>query len=163
MKGFTAAELAEMRADDEEIDREFDAAYAHSEEQKLIDQWVDELVKIDTLDARTLHRKNKQDKYAKAYYESHKDELAAKMKAYRESHKDELAAKMKAYYESHKDELAAKMKAYRESHKDELAAKKKAYYESHKEQLNAYQRKYYQKSKSRKQHILSDKIQKEAS
>lgn len=118
MKGFTAAELAEMRADDEEIDREFDAAYAHSEEQKLIDQWVDELVKIDTLDARTLHRKNKQDKYAKAY---------------------------------------------RESHKDELAAKKKAYYESHKEQLNAYQRKYYQKSKSRKQHILSDKIQKEAS
>ena len=133
MKGFTAAELAEMRADDEEIDREFDAAYAHSEEQKLIDQWVDELVKIDTLDARTLHRKNKQDKYAKAYYESHKDELAAKMKA------------------------------YRESHKDELAAKKKAYYESHKEQLNAYQRKYYQKSKSRKQHILSDKIQKEAS
>ena len=133
MKGFTAAELAEMRADDEEIDREFDAAYAHSEEQKLIDQWVDELVKIDTLDARTLHRKNKQDKYAKAYRESHKDELAAKMKA------------------------------YRESHKDELAAKKKAYYESHKEQLNAYQRKYYQKSKSRKQHILSDKIQKEAS
>ena len=148
MKGFTAAELAEMQAADEEIDREFDAAYAHCEEQKLIDQWVDELVKIDNLDARTLHRKNKQDKY---------------LKAYRESHKDELAAKMKAYYESHKDELAAKKKAYYESHKDELAAKKKAYYESHKEQCNAYQRKYYQKSKRRKQHVLSDKIQKEAS
>ena len=51
----------------------------------------------------------------------------------------------------------------RESHKDELAAKMKAYYESHKEQRNTYQRKYYQKSKRRKQHVLSDKIQKEAS
>jgi hypothetical protein len=118
MKGFTAAELAEMQAADEEIDREFDAAYAHCEEQKLIDKGVDELVKIDTLDARTLHRKNKRDKY---------------------------------------------LKAYRESHKDELAAKMKAYYESHKEQLNAYQRKYYQKSKRRKQHVLSNKIQKEES
>lgn len=107
MKGFTAAELAEMQAADEEIDREFDAAYAHS--------------------------KNKRNKYQRAYYKSHKDKLATKQKAYRESHKNELAAKKKAYRESHKD------------------------------QWNAYQRKYYQKSKRRKQHVLSDKIQKEAS
>lgn len=72
---FTAAELEAMRLADEEIEREYEANTADAE----ISKWLDELAVNDTLDHKQLHNK----RYRRAYYEEHKDEIAAKMRASR--------------------------------------------------------------------------------
>ena len=86
---FTAAELEAMRLADEEIEREYEANTADTE----ISNWLDELAINDTLDHKQLHNK----RYQRAYYEEHKDKIAAQQREYREEHKDEIAAKMREY------------------------------------------------------------------
>ena len=90
MSTFTPAELALLQAADAEIEAEIDRKI----EDEWISKWLDELAIEDVLDHKQLAAKKKK----KAYYETHKDEIAQKMKAYRETHKDEIAQKMKAYY-----------------------------------------------------------------
>ena len=106
---FTAEELEAMRLADEEIEREFEESYSAQYADAEISKWLDELAVNDTLDHKQLHKKRRQ----RAYYEEHKDEIAAKMRAYREEHKDEIAAKKRAYREEHKDKIAAQRRAYR--------------------------------------------------
>ena len=106
---FTAEELEAMRLADEEIEREFEESYSAQCADAEISKWLDELAVNDTLDHKQLHKKRRQ----RAYYEEHKDEIAAKMRAYREEHKDEIAAKKRAYREEHKDKIAAQRRAYR--------------------------------------------------
>jgi hypothetical protein len=86
-----------------------------------------------SLKKRIIRERRLRKQQAKAYYDSHKDEICQKIKAYRDSHKDEICQKRKAYYDSHKDEICQKNKAYRDSHKDEICQKIKAYRDSHKD------------------------------
>ena len=120
---FTAEELEAMRLADEEIEREFEKSFAAQYADAEISKWLDDLATNDTLDHKQLHNK----RYRRAYYEAHKDEIAAYQRAYYEAHKDEIAAYQRAYYEAHKDEAAAYQRAYYEAHKDEAAAKQRAY------------------------------------
>lgn len=53
----------------------------------------DELAVNDTLDHKQLHKKRQY----RAYYEEHKDEIAAKKRAYREEHKDEIRTYQRTY------------------------------------------------------------------
>ena len=106
---FTAAELEAMRLADEEIEREFEESCSAQYADAEISKWLDELAVNDTLDHKQLHNK----RHRRAYYEAHKDEIAAYQRAYREAHKDEAAAYQRAYYEAHKDEAAAYQRAYR--------------------------------------------------
>ena len=84
-----------------------------------------------------------------AYYEEHKEEIAAKNKAYYEEHKEEHAATMKVYYEEHKEEKSARDKVYQQEHKEEIAAKKKVWAEEHKEELAAKAKVYYEANKEK--------------
>ena len=85
---FTAEELEEMRLADEEIEREFEESCSAQYKR---------------------HRR--------AYYEAHKDEIAASRRAYYEAHKDEIAAYQRAYREAHKDEAAAYQRAYQREYR----------------------------------------------
>jgi hypothetical protein len=58
-------------------------------------------------------KKADQQRYDKAYYETHREEANVKAKSYHETHKEECKAKAKAYYETHKEEIKTRMKAYR--------------------------------------------------
>ena len=120
---FTTEELEAMRLADAEIEREFEESCSAQYADAEISKWLDELAINDRLDHKQLHNKRHQ----RAYYEAHKDEIAASRRAYREAHKDEIAASRRAYYEAHKDEAATYQRAYREAHKDEIAAQKRAY------------------------------------
>ena len=73
--------------------------------------------------------------YNKAYYQTHKKEIKARI----ESRREEIKAYHKIYYQSHKEERKeygrAYSKAYRESHKEEISEKNKADYQAHKKGL----------------------------
>ena len=137
---FTTEELEAMRLADEEIDREYEVSSTDTE----ISNWLDELAINDTLDHKQIHNKRRQ----RAYYEAHKDEIAASRRAYYEAHKDEAAAYQRAYREAHKDEIAASRRAYYEAHKDEIAASRRAYREAHKDEAAAYRRAYRARAKN---------------
>ena len=49
----------------------------------------------------------KKQRYDRAYYTLHKEEIAEQTKSYYKSHKAEIAEKRKAYYKSHKAEVKA--------------------------------------------------------
>ena len=85
---FTAEELEAMRLADEEIDREYEVSSTDA-----ISKWLDELAVNDTLDHKQLHNK----RHRRAYYEEHKDKIAAKMRAYREEHKEEIRTYQRTY------------------------------------------------------------------
>ena len=76
---FTAEELEAMRLADEEIEREFEESYSAQYADAEISKWLDDLAANDTLDHKQLHNK----RYRRAYYEAHKDEVAAYQRAYR--------------------------------------------------------------------------------
>ncbi len=150
---FTAEELEAMRLADEEIEREFEESYSAQYADAEISKWLDELAVNDTLDHKQLHNK----RYQRAYYEEHKEEIAAKMRAYYEAHRDEIAARKRAYYEAHRDEIAARKRAYYEAHRDEIAAKMRAYYEAHRDEIAAKMR-AYRKRKRQQEYMLAAEI-----
>ena len=110
---FTAEELEAMRLADEEIEREFEESYSAQYADAEISKWLDDLAVNDALDRKQLHNK----RYRRAYYEAHKDEIAAYQRAYYEAHKDEAVAYRRAYYEAHKDEIAAYQRAYQREYR----------------------------------------------
>ena len=75
---FTTEELEAMRLADEEIEREFEESFAVQYADAEISKWLDELAVNDTLDHKQIHNKRRQ----RAYYEAHKDEIAASRRAY---------------------------------------------------------------------------------
>ena len=76
---FTAEELEAMRLADEEIEREFEESYSAQYADAEISKWLDDLAVNDALDRKQLHNK----RYRRAYYEAHKDEIAAYQREYR--------------------------------------------------------------------------------
>lgn len=76
---FTAEELEAMRIADAEIEREFEASCSAQYADAEISKWLDELAINDRMDHKQLHSK----RYQRAYYEAHKDEIAARQRAYR--------------------------------------------------------------------------------
>lgn len=80
---FTADELEAMRIADEEIEREFEESYSAQYADAEISKWLDDLATNDTLDHKQLHNK----RYRRAYYEAHKDEVAAYRRAYQREYR----------------------------------------------------------------------------
>lgn len=76
---FTAEELEAMRLADEEIEREFEESCSAQYADAEISKWLDDLAVNDALDRKQLHNK----RYRRAYYEAHKDEIAAYQREYR--------------------------------------------------------------------------------
>ena len=75
------------------------------EEERVRRDLTANLNMVACYDDGTRQRKTK-----KAYYETHKVEIAEQQKTYQETHKAEIAEKKKAWYETHKDEIAEKNK-----------------------------------------------------
>lgn len=94
---FTPEELEAMRLADEEIDREFANQYAADAVHREIDAWLDELAIMDLMDHKAYQRRKSQKKYSAAYYEAHRDEIAAKQAAYYEAHQEKYNAYMREY------------------------------------------------------------------
>ena len=91
---FTAEELEAMRLADEEIEREFEESYSAQYADAEIGNWLDDLAVNDTLDHKQLHNK----RYRRAYYEAHRDEIAARKRAYRKRKRQQkymIAAEIK--------------------------------------------------------------------
>ena len=109
---FTPEELEAMRLADEEIDREFEENYVADQVHKEMDAWLDELAIMDLLDHQSARRRKRQKKYSAAYYEAHREEIAAKQAAYREAHREEIAAKQAAYREANREKYNAYMREY---------------------------------------------------
>ena len=80
---FTAEELEAMRIADEEIEREFEESYSAQYADAEISKWLDDLAVNNTLDHKQLHNK----RYRRAYYEAHKDEIAAYQRAYQREYR----------------------------------------------------------------------------
>jgi len=59
----------------------------------------------------------------KAYYETHRAEMAASNTAWRKANRDEIAAYTKAYREAHKDEMAARKAAWAKANPDKCRDK----------------------------------------
>ena len=75
------------------------------EEERVRRDLTANLNMVACYDDGTRQRKTK-----KAYYETHKVEIAEQQKVYRRTHKDEIAKLQKARYETRKDEIAEKNK-----------------------------------------------------
>ena len=97
---WTQEELEAMRL--AEIEQEFAEQYAVEQSHKEMDAWLDELSIRDLMDHKSYHRRKKKKQYSAAYYEAHREEIAAKQAAYREAHREEYDAYMREYMREYK-------------------------------------------------------------
>lgn len=119
--------------------------------------------------------KKKGVKMTKNYYQTHKEELKAKMKKYQQTHKEQHNQTCKKYRENNKQKVAESNKKWREknqerfkannekfyqnnpdynknyylTHKEELLAKQKQYREEHLSTKKEYNQQYYQQNKEK--------------
>lgn len=89
----TAAELEEIRLADEAIEREWIEDATERAINEEIDRWVDEMAIMDLLDKR--QRKSRA--YQREYYETHKDEIAARQRERRQRNREAHNAYMREY------------------------------------------------------------------
>jgi len=151
MKGFTDAEVEEMRRADAEIEREFET---NPVVEDKLDLQLDDIAS-DNKAARHRARgikyyaENKEARlaYSRAYYQLHKDAINARKNKWYQDHKDRARQQQKEYRLAHAEKEADRCNAYRHSHPEQRKANSKAYYNSHQEQCRAYSRAYYQAHK----------------
>ena len=62
---------------------------------------------------------------------------AEKARAYRESHRQQIREANKRYREANKDVIRERQRAYRQSHREEIRAKARVYREANKQRINA--------------------------
>jgi hypothetical protein len=65
---------------------------------------------------------------SKAYYEAHKDELAAKASAYHAEHRDEIRARQKRYYDDNADAMRERSRDWRAANPERRAEVWHEYY-----------------------------------
>lgn len=82
--------------------------------------------------------------YSKQYYQTHKEENAARCKLYCQTHKDQLVAYWKEYREANKEKRTAYSKEYRQTHRDEISETVKVYRQVHREEIAAWEKEYWQ-------------------
>jgi hypothetical protein len=79
--------------------------------------------------------KNCRKQYAKAYFQTHKEEA----REYRRNHREQEAKRKKKYYLDHKEYITKQLKEYRQTHKKEAAE----YRRDHRGEAKEYAKKYY--------------------
>jgi len=71
--------------------------------------------------------KKARNEYAKAYRETHKEQIAATLKAWRGSNKEKIAADKKLAYDANKEEILSRQKARYKSNPNAVKQKRKEY------------------------------------
>lgn len=97
---FTAAELAEMRRADEEIERDFVLTAAEAADGDLRDRRAKELNRTEGQKRRA--------EYAHAYYLAHSEQYRENKRAYYAEHREELLAKQRVSREANREEINRK-------------------------------------------------------
>ena len=118
---FTAEELAEIAAVDEEIDAA-PITQAERDESRMRDQKF--RVRDKIAEAKRAYYEANRDKIAeaqRAYYEANRDKIAEAKRAYREANRDKIAEAQRAYREANRDKIAEAHRAYREANRDKIA------------------------------------------
>ena len=104
---FTQAELEEIRAADEEIEREFRMSRQEREQSRERDR----AAALENKDHRQQKYAQYQKQYQKACYAAHREEIVQYQKACYAAHREEIAPYQKAYYAAHREEIAPYKKA----------------------------------------------------
>jgi hypothetical protein len=73
----------------------------------------------------------------KAYYDTHKEEIAEQCKIYREENHEVILEKKKIYYNANKEADNMRSKNYRDTHKEEMKAYKEQWHETNKAKIHA--------------------------
>lgn len=139
--GFTKEELAAMAA----ADREIEAGFALTDEERRESTWLDREAKDQ--DRNPAERKNAN--RCRAYYAGHREEQRAKQKIYRDKNRETINAKRREAYAGN---LAARRAEARDRHQanpEKRRARDRDYYQRNREAVLARNKRYRDRRKER--------------